>query len=115
MGGRSQRIFLLLRPSLSFPRTPLLTHLIPFFRTVSYDFASFVSACGTTPGLICPPLPPSLTTFERRAIQEELTDATLKIPEYYFAPIHAYADGNLCWDSAMEVGRLRNIADVSFV
>ncbi|CAN0031891.1 unnamed protein product, partial [Hapterophycus canaliculatus] len=35
-------------------------------------------------------------------IQEDMTDAALKIPEYYYAPIHAYADGNLCWDSAME-------------
>lgn len=35
-------------------------------------------------------------------MQEEITDKTLQIPEYYFAPIHAYADGNLCWDSAME-------------
>lgn len=38
-----------------------------------------------------------------RRLQAELTDATLTIPQYYFAPIHAYADGNLCWDSAMEV------------
>ncbi|CAN0426037.1 unnamed protein product, partial [Ectocarpus sp. 8 AP-2014] len=35
-------------------------------------------------------------------IQSEMTDAALSIPEYYYAPIHAYADGNLCWDSAME-------------
>ncbi|CAB1096673.1 unnamed protein product [Ectocarpus sp. CCAP 1310/34] len=35
-------------------------------------------------------------------IQSEMTDASLDIPEYYYAPIHAYADGNLCWDSAME-------------
>ncbi|CAM9806293.1 unnamed protein product [Ectocarpus sp. 13 AM-2016] len=35
-------------------------------------------------------------------IQSEMTDAALDIPEYYYAPIHAYADGNLCWDSAME-------------
>lgn len=38
-----------------------------------------------------------------RNIQSEMTDAALDIPEYYYAPIHAYADGNLCWDSAMEV------------
>ncbi|CAN0134861.1 unnamed protein product, partial [Ectocarpus fasciculatus] len=36
------------------------------------------------------------------SIQSEMTDAALDIPEYYYAPIHAYADGNLCWDSAME-------------
>ena len=40
-----------------------------------------------------------------RQIQSDLTDAALNIPEYYYAPIHAYADGNLCWDSAMEVCR----------
>ncbi|CAM9753765.1 unnamed protein product [Scytosiphon promiscuus] len=34
--------------------------------------------------------------------RDDITDAALKIPEYYYAPIHAYADGNLCWDSAME-------------
>lgn len=37
-----------------------------------------------------------------RSIADELTDPTLKIPEYYHAPIHAYKDGNLCWDSALE-------------
>lgn len=42
-------------------------------------------------------------TAPTRQIQSDLTDAALKIPEYYYAPIHAYADGNLCWDSAMEV------------
>ncbi|CAM9356769.1 unnamed protein product, partial [Discosporangium mesarthrocarpum] len=35
-------------------------------------------------------------------IQEKITDRALQIPAYYFAPIHAYSDGNLCWDSAME-------------
>jgi len=35
-------------------------------------------------------------------IQEDLADKDLVIPDYYYAPIHAYADGNLCWDSAME-------------
>lgn len=55
------------------------------------------------------PHPPLLVTaasspcVTNRQIQEDLTDAALKIPEYYYAPIHAYADGNLCWDSAMEV------------
>ncbi|CAM9897005.1 unnamed protein product [Ascophyllum nodosum] len=34
--------------------------------------------------------------------QERITDTAVQIPQYYFAPIHAYADGNLCWDSAME-------------
>lgn len=31
-----------------------------------------------------------------------LTNPNTKIPDYYFAPIHAYKDGNLCWESAME-------------
>lgn len=37
-----------------------------------------------------------------RATAERMTDPNLKIPDYYFAPIHAYKDGNLCWESAME-------------
>ncbi|KAG5181280.1 S-adenosyl-L-methionine-dependent methyltransferase [Tribonema minus] len=37
-----------------------------------------------------------------RATQARMTDAAVVIPDYYYAPIHAYADGNLCWDSAME-------------
>lgn len=40
-----------------------------------------------------------------RQIQSDMTDAALQIPEYYYAPIHAYADGNLCWDSAMEASQ----------
>lgn len=37
-----------------------------------------------------------------RATAEKMMDPNLKIPDYYFAPIHAYKDGNLCWESAME-------------
>jgi len=37
-----------------------------------------------------------------RRIAEEKTNPETKIPEYYYAPIHAYKDGNLCWESAME-------------
>jgi hypothetical protein len=33
---------------------------------------------------------------------DELLDPTLIIPSYYYAPIHAYKDGNLCWESALE-------------
>jgi hypothetical protein len=25
-------------------------------------------------------------------------------PDYYVKPFHAYKEGNLCWDAAMEVG-----------
>jgi ubiquinone/menaquinone biosynthesis C-methylase UbiE len=39
---------------------------------------------------------------ELRATAEELTDPAVEIPKYYYAPIHAYKDGNLCWESAME-------------
>lgn len=39
---------------------------------------------------------------ELRSLADELTDPNLKIPDYYYAPIHAYKDGNLCWESAME-------------
>lgn len=40
---------------------------------------------------------PKLTSLAQR-----LTNPKLKIPDYYFAPIHAYKEGNLCWDSALE-------------
>lgn len=33
---------------------------------------------------------------------EEIEDPNVTIPKYYYAPIHAYKDGNLCWESAME-------------
>ncbi|CAM9357823.1 unnamed protein product [Heterosigma akashiwo] len=39
---------------------------------------------------------------ELKQMQTDLTDPKLTIPDYYYAPIHAYADGNLCWDSAKE-------------
>jgi ubiquinone/menaquinone biosynthesis C-methylase UbiE len=37
-----------------------------------------------------------------RALADLKEDPNLVIPDYYYAPIHAYKDGNLCWDSAME-------------
>jgi ubiquinone/menaquinone biosynthesis C-methylase UbiE len=36
------------------------------------------------------------------SLQKKMTNPELTIPEYYYAPIHAYENGNLCWDSAME-------------
>eukprot|EP00596_Hydrurales_sp_CCMP1899_P008961 CAMPEP_0119035988 /NCGR_PEP_ID=MMETSP1177-20130426/3312_1 /TAXON_ID=2985 /ORGANISM="Ochromonas sp, Strain CCMP1899" /LENGTH=371 /DNA_ID=CAMNT_0006995005 /DNA_START=135 /DNA_END=1250 /DNA_ORIENTATION=- len=39
---------------------------------------------------------------ELKEMAENIKDPNLKIPEYYYAPIHAYKDGNLCWDSALE-------------
>jgi SAM-dependent methyltransferase len=36
------------------------------------------------------------------ATAKKLTDPKVQIPDYYFAQIHAYKDGNLCWESAME-------------
>ena len=39
---------------------------------------------------------------ELKAKAQELTNPSVIIPEYYYAPIHAYNDGNLCWESAME-------------
>lgn len=39
---------------------------------------------------------------ELQATAQSLTDPKVVIPDYYYAPIHAYADGNLCWESAME-------------
>jgi ubiquinone/menaquinone biosynthesis C-methylase UbiE len=37
-----------------------------------------------------------------RALADKLENPHTKIPSYYYAPIHAYKDGNLCWESAME-------------
>lgn len=48
-------------------------------------------------------------------MQDEIKDATLQIPQYYFAPIHAYTDGNLCWDSAMEVSYANGHTTVQFI
>jgi ubiquinone/menaquinone biosynthesis C-methylase UbiE len=42
----------------------------------------------------------SLPDLQAKA--EELKDPELKIPSYFYAPIHAYKEGNLCWESAME-------------
>lgn len=39
---------------------------------------------------------------ELQETAKKLQNPALKIPDYFFAPIHAYKDGNLCWDSAME-------------
>jgi len=33
---------------------------------------------------------------------KQVKNPNLRIPEYYYAAIHAYNDGNLCWESAME-------------
>ena len=37
-----------------------------------------------------------------RDMAEKIRDPSVQIPEYYYAPIHAYKDGNLCWESALE-------------
>jgi hypothetical protein len=39
---------------------------------------------------------------ELRTIAKEIKDPAVTIPDYFHAPIHAYKDGNLCWESAME-------------
>mmetsp|Transcript_16136 Transcript_16136/g.16267 ORF Transcript_16136/g.16267 Transcript_16136/m.16267 type:complete len:368 (-) Transcript_16136:307-1410(-) len=39
---------------------------------------------------------------ELEASAAKLTNPEVKIPEYYYAQIHAYNEGNLCWESAME-------------
>jgi hypothetical protein len=38
-----------------------------------------------------------------RNLADDLDNPKTKIPDYYYAPIHAYREGNLCWESAMEV------------
>lgn len=42
----------------------------------------------------------SLSQLQKAAAAIE--DPNVVIPDYYYAPIHAYKDGNLCWESAME-------------
>lgn len=42
----------------------------------------------------------NLPELKRKA--EAINNPSVTIPEYYYAPIHAYGDGNLCWESAME-------------
>ena len=42
----------------------------------------------------------SLPDLEAKA--KAIKNPSVSIPDYYFAPIHAYKDGNLCWESAME-------------
>jgi ubiquinone/menaquinone biosynthesis C-methylase UbiE len=42
----------------------------------------------------------ALPDLEAKA--KAIEDPKVTIPEYYYAPIHAYKDGNLCWESAME-------------
>eukprot|EP01036_Dinobryon_divergens_P026184 gene26184-34802_t len=37
-----------------------------------------------------------------RNLADDLDNPKTTIPEYYYAPIHAYREGNLCWESAME-------------
>jgi len=42
----------------------------------------------------------ALPDLESKA--KEIKNPSVTIPDYYYAPIHAYKDGNLCWESAME-------------
>ena len=37
-----------------------------------------------------------------KALADKVKDPKVIIPEYFYAPIHAYKDGNLCWESALE-------------
>ena len=37
-----------------------------------------------------------------KKIAKSMEDPSVVIPDYYYAPIHAYDDGNLCWESALE-------------
>jgi ubiquinone/menaquinone biosynthesis C-methylase UbiE len=37
-----------------------------------------------------------------REYQISITNNSFQIPEYYYVTTHAYKQGNLCWDSAME-------------
>jgi hypothetical protein len=46
---------------------------------------------------------------------DELLDPTLTIPSYYYAPIHAYKDGNLCWESALEEDLWSKVSDTIII
>jgi len=37
-----------------------------------------------------------------KRIAKSMEDPSVVIPDYYYAPIHAYDEGNLCWESALE-------------
>jgi len=39
---------------------------------------------------------------ELKEIANNIKSPEITIPQYYYAPIHAYKEGNLCWESAME-------------
>ena len=34
---------------------------------------------------------------------EAVRDPSLQLPAYYTQPFHAYSEGNLCWDAALQV------------
>ena len=34
---------------------------------------------------------------------EAVRDPSLHLPAYYTQPFHAYSEGNLCWDAALQV------------
>lgn len=42
----------------------------------------------------------SASGIQKRAIQ--LTNQTVRYPDYYQVPFHAYEQGNLCWEAAFE-------------
>jgi len=44
----------------------------------------------------------ALDTNAVRALAEQLTRVEVSYPDYYLAPFHAYAEGNLCWLAAFE-------------
>lgn len=48
------------------------------------------------------PLPPKTNTQNSKNRKVARPDAVI-LPEYYQKPFHAYKQGNLCWDAAMEV------------
>ena len=43
------------------------------------------------------------TDEERDAALAAATDPSVVLPQYYLSPFHAYADGNLSWEAALEV------------
>ncbi len=44
----------------------------------------------------------ALDTSDVKDLLPHITDLTLRYPDYYRVPFHAYPDGNLCWLAAFE-------------
>jgi hypothetical protein len=44
----------------------------------------------------------ALSAEERSRRLEDVLDPSVQLPDYYFAPFHAYETGNMSWEAALE-------------